>query len=555
MKLITIFEQTGGQETPTYQQVIDYFSLLAQAFPEIHIQEIGMTDAGLPLHLVTWNADGLFHFDEIRKTKRILLINNGIHPGEPDGIDATMLLFRDLAQGKMKVPKHTVLATIPVYNIGGCLNRNSETRANQNGPKAYGFRGNARNYDLNRDFVKADSKNAAAFAKIFHLVQPDVFVDNHVSNGADYQYVLTHLFTQHNKLGGELGEFLHRKMIPELEASLAAKHWDITPYVNVFNQKPESGFEQFLDSPRYSTGYATLWNTLGMMVETHMLKPYSERVLGNYELMKEMIDFIDLHGEEIRVLRRTAFAKNRTQKTYTLRWEVDDSKQTVFPFKGYEADWVTSAVTGQKRLKYDRSRPFVKEVVFQNYYKPALTVSVPKAYIIPQGWWNIIQKMKDNRVQMSRLENDSLMEVESYRIEDVQTVERPFEGHYLHTQVAVSAKMGKVLFRKGDYLIETNQPAFRYIMEVLEPQGPDSFFAWNYFDTVLAQKEHFSPYIFEDFAWELLQNDAELKSAFGAKKEQEKDFANNWYAQLEWIFQHSKFYEKAHRLYPVFRVL
>ena len=44
-----------------------------------------------------------------RKDKRILLINNGIHPGESDGIDATMLLFRDIADGTIAMPKHTVL--------------------------------------------------------------------------------------------------------------------------------------------------------------------------------------------------------------------------------------------------------------------------------------------------------------------------------------------------------------------------------------------------------------------------------------------------------------
>ncbi len=555
MNLTTIFEQTKGKETPTYEQIIAYFSKLADQFPIIHIQEIGMTDSGFPLHLVTLNPDKEFDFAEIRKNKRVLLINNGIHPGEPDGIDATMMLFRDIAQGKITVPRHTVLATIPVYNIGGCLNRNSHSRANQNGPAAYGFRGNARNYDLNRDFVKADSKNAAAFAQVFHLVRPDVFVDNHVSNGADYQYVLTHLFTQHNKLGGALGQFLHDTMIPEIEKDLAEKHWDITPYVNVFNEVPESGFKQFLDSPRYSTGYTTLWNTLGMMVETHMLKPYFDRVMGNYALMISMIDFTEEHGVQIKTLREDAFAKNKTQKTYTLRWEIDETQETVFPFKGYEGEKITSKVTGQKRLKYDQNKPFTKDVVFKNYYKPALTVTVPKAYVIPQGWWNIIQKLSDNYIKMKRLETDTLLTVESYRIEDVESVAWPFEGHYMHTKVDVTTKKEEVLFRKGDYIIETNQTGFRYIMEVLEPQGPDSFFAWNYFDMVLAQKEHFSPYIFEDSALELLENNPKLKAEFIAKKDADAAFAKNWYQQLEWLFLHSKFYEKDHLRYPVFRVL
>lgn len=211
----TVFEKSDGQETATYEEVIQYYRDLANTYPEISIQAIGETDSGKPLHIVTLNMKSTgANFKSLRADNRIVLINNGIHPGEPDGIDATMLLYRNMVSGKIEAPKHTVLVTIPIYNIGGSLNRNSTTRTNQNGPKAYGFRGNARNYDLNRDFIKSDTKNARTFAEIFHLVQPDVFIDNHVSNGADYQYTLTHLFTQHNKLGGDLGKFIHTQMMP-----------------------------------------------------------------------------------------------------------------------------------------------------------------------------------------------------------------------------------------------------------------------------------------------------------------------------------------------------
>ncbi|MEO9892446.1 M14 family zinc carboxypeptidase, partial [Aurantibacter sp.] len=179
----THFEESKGTETATYQETIAFYTKLAKAFPEINIQTIGATDSGKTLHVVTYNIDGDFNYQKVAEDKVVLLINNGIHPGESDGIDATMLLFRDLATKKLEAPKNTVLATIPIYNIGGALNRNTSTRANQNGPKEYGFRGNTKNYDLNRDFIKADTKNARSFAKIFHLVNPDLFIDNHVSNG------------------------------------------------------------------------------------------------------------------------------------------------------------------------------------------------------------------------------------------------------------------------------------------------------------------------------------------------------------------------------------
>ncbi len=551
---VTIFEKSNGMETATYQQTIQYYSDLADAYPQISFDSIGETDSGKPLHMVTLNPDKEFDFQSIRKNKRILLINNGIHPGESDGIDATMMLFSDIVQGKIEAPKSTVLVTIPIYNIGGSLNRNSTTRTNQNGPKEYGFRGNSRNFDLNRDFIKSDTKNARTFAEIFHLVQPDVFIDNHVSNGADYQYTLTHLFTQHNKLGGDLGNYLHTEMMPNLEQKLAAIKWDITPYVNVFNETPDKGFSQFMDSPRYSTGYTTLWNTLGMMVETHMLKPYKQRVEGTYELMKSMIEIMETDSEKIKNLRSNALENFRASKTYPLDWQVDTTKSSTLKFNGFEGEMIPSEITGKDRLKYDRDKPFTKNVAYQNYFKPTMEISVPRAYIIPQGWWPIIDLLKLNKVEMSQFKKDTTIIVESYKIKTFNTRNQPYEGHYQHYNTNINSEEKEVKFQKGDYYINTNQNAMRYLLETLEPQATDSFFNWNFFDSILQQKEGFSPYVWEDMAKELMNNDEELKATFEAKKKSEADFSNSWYAQLDWLHKQSDNYEKVHLQYPVYRI-
>ncbi|KZS40518.1 hypothetical protein AWE51_06085 [Aquimarina aggregata] len=549
----TTFEKSQGTQTPSYTEVIAYYQNLANTFPEINIREIGATDSGNPLHMVTLDPNGEFNFDKIRSNNRILLINNGIHPGESDGIDATMLLFRDIAQKKIKAPKNTTLVTIPIYNIGGALNRNSGTRTNQNGPIAYGFRGNARNYDLNRDFIKNDTKNAQTFAKLFHLVQPDVFIDNHVSNGADYQYTLTHLFTQHNKLGGALGNYLHQEMHPQLEAALVNKKWDITPYVNVWGTTPEKGWTQFMDSPRYSTGYTTLWNTLGMMVETHMLKPYKKRVEGTYELMKSMIEIIEKDGTKITKLREKAFSDVVTQENYTVQWKLDTTKITTFDFKGYEGNFIESKITGAKRLKYDQKKPFTKKVKYKNYFKSAVNIKVPKAYIIPQGWWTIKELLKRNNIEFKVLEQDSTITVETYHVKDYNSRNTPYEGHYLHYNTQVKTSKEEITFTKGDMVILTHQKGFRYLIETLEPQAPDSFFNWNFFDTILQQKEGFSPYVWEDKANELLSQNNELRIKF-QKKKKDTAFANNWYAQLDWLHKQSEHYEKAHLRYPVYRI-
>jgi len=539
----------------SYPETISFYKHLAKNHETVNIITIGKTDSGYPLHLVTFNPDKQFDFGLIQQEKAIMLINNGIHPGEPDGIEATMRFFEDLAKGKITVPKNTVVTTIPVYNIGGALNRNSTGRVNQNGPEEYGFRGNARNYDLNRDFIKADTRNAKAFNEIFHYVNPDVFIDNHVSNGADYQYTITHLFTQHNKLGGELGSYLHHTFIPEIEKNLSNNNWDSTPYVNVFNRPPDNGFTQFFDDARFSTGYTALFNTLGMMVETHMLKPYKQRVEGTYAVMKSMLEVTDANFKTIKALRKNANNNYTAGSKYPVQWEIDSSKFSILNFKGYEAEYKTSKVTGLERLYYNREKPFTKEVKYYNYFKPKTEVTIPKAYIIPQGWWNVIELLKLNQIEMQQLEKDTLIKTEVYRIENFNTRNTPFEGHFLHNNTQVSSKIETTLVKKGDYMIFTHQPGIRYLIETLEPQATDSFFNWNFFDSILQQKEGFSPYVFEEVAEQLLESNPELKQRFNKKREEDKNFRENAYAQLSWLYRQSPHYEKAHMHYPILRVL
>lgn len=550
----TVFEKSGGTETATYQEVIDFYEDLAAVYPQIDIRKIGKTDSGRPLTLVTYSKTKSFDLDELRKNNTVVLINNGIHPGESDGIDATMMLFRDLAQDSIDLPKNTVIAAIPIYNIGGALNRNSNSRTNQNGPKSYGFRGNARNFDLNRDFIKADTRNTRAFYEIFHIVKPDVFVDTHVSNGADYQYTLTHLFTQHDKMGGELGNYINIDWRPALEKALKKKDWEMTPYVNVFNDVPENGFSQFLDTPRYSTGYTSLWNTLGLMIETHMLKPYDKRVRGTYEVLRSVIDIADEDSKLIRKLRNQNFSNFPKQEFYQYDFIIDSSEVSTFNFKGYEAEMLKSEVTGMDRLKYDTKKPFSEDIDYYNNFKPTQKVAMPKGYVIPQGWWPVIDLLKLNKVKMTEFEKDTSLQAEVYVIKDFKTRTHPYEGHYLHYDTEVASSNRKVVVRKGDIFVPIQQDAAKYLMATLEPTAPDSFFNWNFFDSVLQQKEGFSPYVFEDIARELLNDSPKLKTEFLEKKKSDREFAADWYAQLDWIHKKSNHYEKSHLRYPVFRI-
>ncbi|MDO6600005.1 M14 family metallopeptidase [Tenacibaculum sp. 1_MG-2023] len=553
----TLFEKSNGTETPKYKEVISYYEALSESYTDISLFEMGKTDSGNPLHLVVFNADGKTNLEDIKNSsKNRILINNGIHPGESDGIDASMLLLRDIVKNDSlkKAYKNSLVCVIPVYNIGGSLNRNSHTRANQNGPKEYGFRGNARNFDLNRDFIKQDTENAKAFAEIFHTVNPDVFIDNHVSNGADYQYAITHLFTQHNKLGGKLGSFLEQEMRPALEQSLATKNIDITPYVNVWGSTPDKGWSQFFDSPRYSTGYTTLFNTFGLMVETHMLKPYKIRVEQTYELMLSALDFSEEKSTEIKELRANATSEILKNKTYPITYKIDGENPTQFNFKGYEGTYIESKVTTGKRLFYDKSKPFEKEVNYYNNFIATKEITIPEAYILHQGWNNIIDRLTTNKIEFTRFKNDTTLLVEVNHINNYETRKQAYEGHYLHYNTTVKASEEKITFKKGDLYIPTNQNGIRYVLETLEAEATDSFFNWNFFDTILQQKEGFSSYVFEDVAEEFLTKNPSIKKQFEEKLTSDVGFAKNAGAQLRWIYKQTEHYEKAHLRLPIFKV-
>ncbi|SDR75998.1 Zinc carboxypeptidase [Polaribacter sp. KT25b] len=553
----TLFEKSNGTETPEYKDVITYYKKLSEAYNQISLFSFGQTDSGEPLHLAVYNSEGIFNVDEIKNSlKNRILINNGIHPGESDGIDASMMLLRDIVQNDslQEKYKNSIICVIPVYNIGGSLNRNSHSRANQNGPKEYGFRGNARNYDLNRDFIKQDTKNAAAFAAIFHAVNPDVFVDNHVSNGADYQYAITHLFTQHNKLGGNLGMFLQNEMQSQIEESLEKKDIIITPYVNVWGTTPEAGFSQFFDSPRYSTGYTTLFNTLGLMVETHMLKPYKIRVEQTYELLFSVFDVTEEKSKKIKELRLNASDKILAKKTYPIQFKVDKEAYRDLSFKGYEGEIIDSKVTNGKRLFYDRNKPFEKVVKYYDEFVATKEITIPKAYILQQGWHNVIDRLKNNHIEFTRFKKDTIITVEVNHIKDFKTSKTPYEGHYLHSKTTVTSTLAKINFKKGDIYIDTNQNGVRYLIETLEAAATDSFFNWNFFDTVLQKKEGYSAYVFEDVAAQILAEKPAIKKAFENKLTSDEDFAKNPRMQLDFIYKNSPYYEDAHLRLPVFKI-
>ena len=328
----------------------------------------------------------------------------------------------------------------------------------------------------------------------------------------------------------------------------------MVPYVNSFGDKPENGWPEYWDGPRYASGYAALWHTFSFVPETHMLKPYDQRVKATYALMQSFIEFTANNSSEIKKLRDQTRQAVRTQAEFPLSWALDRTQFKEVLFKGFESNRKPSEISGLPRLYYDRTKPFEKQIKIYNYYAVRNSVTKPVAYIIPQGWWKVIDLLKLNKVDMRQLKKDTTVNVEAYKIDEYKTLPRQYEMHHLNSDVKVSTSRQQIQFRKGDWYIPLNQVANRFLIETLEPHAEDSYFAWNYFDAILGQKEGYSAYAFEDIAADYLKNNPSLLTKLDERKSSDTAFAKDGRAQLNFVYQQSPWYEPAHMKYPVYRV-
>ncbi len=559
--LTTPYEQDSTQ-TATYEQVNDFYRVLAvkytrlKSFPQLGARffSIGTSDGGLDINVFALNAP--------RKSllpRPVLLINNAIHPGEPEGVDASMMLMRDILEHQdswAALLRTYTVYVVAQYNVDGVVNRSCCSRANQNGPESYGFRGNARNLDLNRDFIKADSRNAQSFIRFFTSIKPDVFVDNHTSNGADYQYTLTYFATHPAKLDPALRQWLE-KLKPKLDTALNRAGWNVCPYVETRREVPDSGIIGFFETGRYATGFAALHHCLGFTVETHMLKPFPQRVRANYDFMESLMRLLP---DDVRFLKK-GMQSPAQQAGYfqpgtmvPVRWKLADRARDSILFHGYEAARVPSAVTGHTRLAYLRNRPYRKIIPYFNHYVPVDSVSIPEAYVIPQAWHQVIERLEWNGVKLNRLNKEAIIPAEVCYLESWESLRSPYEGHFLHHTVKTQHTWTNVRVMPGDYWVEVDAKNALYLASVLTAEAPDSYFAWNFFDGVLQQKEGYSAYVFEDVALRLLEEDSALAEAFALRKSHDPLFAADAQAQLNWIYKKSAYYERTHCLYPVYRI-
>ncbi len=569
-------EKTDYRTTPNQAETMAYLARIAAAAPgQVKIVPFGMTGEGRELDIVIASKDGDFDPAKLHAARRpIALIQNSIHAGEMDGKDACLALLRDMVITKQKAAllDRAVFVFIPIYNADGHERRSHYNRINQNGPEEMGWRANGSGINLNRDYLKADAPETRAFLKMFHTWLPDFFVDDHVTDGADYQYDVTFTIDDGPNVYAPMAKWIDTTVNPYLEKGVDdAGHLAAPTYIT-FNDETDAakGLSFNDDPPRFSTGYTILENRPGMLVELHMLKDYKTRVTGNYELLRALLELMNRDADTLIDLNAAADADAAKLGSHALgnvQWPLAlgwGGQTTPFLFRGYKYERQLSEVSGAMWVKYSHE-PWNVSLPIQTGFKMTAGTVPPAAYLVPAQWTRVIDVLAAHQVTMQPTTAAWTGPVETYRCSNMAWQGPPFEGrHPIFGGEGAHGQPGKfgtctlvtetVTYPAGSMLVPLNQRLAKVAMEWLEPQGPDSAMAWGFFDAIFEQKEYGEAYVLEKLARDMMARDPRLKAEFEQRVQSDPHFAANPYARLEFFYDRSPWHDPLLGLYPVGRL-
>ena len=561
-ELQTDFEKSEGLRTPRYEETVNYCKKLDAASPLITYATFGVSPQGRDLPLLIADSKGRTDVKAIRKSGNIvLLIQACIHAGEPDGKDAGLMLLRDMVTQPScrALLDHVSVLFIPIFNVDGHERFGPYNRINQNGPEEMGWRTTAQNLNLNRDYLKADAPEMKDWLALYNYWMPDFLVDCHVTDGADYQYVLTYALETHGTMEQHLSDWVAGTVEPYLVNEMDKAGYPVFPYVEFREwHDPRSGLVIGAAPPMLSQGYCAMQNRPALLIESHMLKPYKQRVDGTYKMLHLLIGKLNHEAGNLTKLVREAdeftCGKQFRSGDFPVNFGESLSDSVMVDFRGMEYTADTSDLTGGLWFRYDNSKPVIWKIPMFPHPRPDVSVKLPEAYIIPPEWCDIICTLKLHGVEMHEILQEQTLEVSTYRFSNARWQQRPYEGRH-KVLCAVNETVEKRTFPAGSAVVPMNQRTARVIAHLLEPRSPDSFVSWGFFDVVFEQKEYFETYVMEPEARKMMLENPALKEEFEKLKASDKGFAADQYAQLMWFYNKTPWSDKQFNLYPVGRIM
>ena len=558
---LTPAEIADFEATPSYDETLAFLRKIQARLPEMHLGFFGTSGQGRPLPFVVVSKERAVNSQEaLRLPKPILLIQSGIHAGEIDGKDATLLILRDMALGRHReLLDALTLVFVPIYNVDGHERVSPYNRPNQDGPRrAMGFRTTAAGNDLNRDHLKISTEEARALIALVAAWRPHLHVDNHVTDGVDHDWVLTWAWAEAPQAPAPVDAWLRAHMPAVLAATEKAGHRN-GPYVDLEDRDdPAKGFSSWVGEPRFSSGYFPLRNRPSILIEMHSYKPYRQRVLANRDFLLAL--FAEVARDPASLTKAVQDAEAATvalgkpdapPSEVTVLFEASPEKDRI-RFPVYASETRPSLVSGGPLLHYKRGEVREIEVPWQHKARIAKALPRPRGYFVLPGWPQIEQRLQGHGLRGERLTGPAEIEVETMRVADPDFAERPYQGL---TQVTarVERRAERRTLPAGTLWIPADQPDFEIAVQLLEPEAPDSLLSWGLLSTVFEQKEYIDGRVLEELAQEMVK-DPQVAAAW-QEALQDQALAGNSFARYLWWYRRTPYWDETVGLLPVFRAM
>lgn len=565
-ELITLVEQTDFVQTPKAEQTMAYFQKLADYSPMVNLSTFGQSAQGRDLVAVVLDKDGLQDPEKIRKKGRaIILVESCIHSGEPDGKDATMIFMRNmLVEGKdIELLDNVSFLFIPILNIDGHEDFRATNRINQNGPAELGTRNTAQQLNLNRDFLKADAPEMRAWLKLYNEWMPELFIDVHVTNGADFQYVTTYAIENHGTMMEEgLRQWTTDVFEKQLNEQMTEVGFPMFLYASFRNSNaPEQGIFINIYDPRYSEAYAAARNRIGLLLENHIYKPYKQRVMCTIEAIRASARIIGQNKAELfEVVERADKAVSSPEyrrKPMDLTYKAVNRDSVWIDYLAWERETVKSDLSGADWTRHNYNKPITVKAPLITSYDATSSVQLPEAYIFMPQWTDVIELFDLHDIKYTRLTEPKKIEVETYRYNGATFSTRQSEGRIPVIKTDYTTQTETLEYPAGSILIDMNQPSGRIAAWLLEPSAPGSLVYWGFFNQVLQPTNEFWIRLgyMEEKGRELLAKDPALKAEFDERMK-DPAFAGDSNAILNFFYERVR--KAAHQnneVHPAWRVM
>ena len=557
-------EASSFRTTPSYAETQAFLRRLARAAPDtIRLETFGTTPEGRPMTVVIAGKDGDLTPERARAAgKPIVLLQAGIHPGEIEGKDAGLMLLRDFAtMGRLPhLLDHAVLVYIPVYSVDGHENSGPYFRINQNGPEEMGFRGQSQYLNLNRDYVKADAPETRAWLTLWNAWKPDLLIDIHTTDGADYQYDLTWYAEDAHKLPPSIAAWQAKAFAGQTMPRYEKLGHLASPYLEFRDGRDiTKGIENFGSGPRFSTGYAAIRNRAGLLIETHMLKSYEVRVRATYDVVRSMFEVINADPAALLQASKDAdrWASSLSAQpgaSLPVTFKLDPTPKP-FKLKGYAFTQTKSDISGDLWVQYDPKTNKTYDIQSWNDLLPDVSAPIPAAWAIPPQWTDIIERLDAQGIHYTRTTAATKVAVTRDELTQPKWADKPFEGHHMLKDVVVTPAKETVELPPGTVIVRADNVDAVLALNLLDARAPDSVLRWGYLNGIFEQKEYGEPRVLEALARKMLAENPSLKAEFDAKVKSDAAFAASPRARLTFFYERSPWYTvQKVGAYPVLRL-